>query len=275
MTQEINPWVSNNWANTNYLEDKKFVLEGDIAFIQKYQDLFPNELQLQLVPEQYLGTLTNQTKLVILMGNPGYTDGFNKKGIKTIVGESDFLFDTTFIKFMINQLSSTTLHCYLGQQDDKCFKLELMSQNDKFPNPCPFSYHPGRIYWKQKLEQLKKIGLIENPNDIFEMEFFPYHSINLDSLKTFLNKNPKNWEAYEKMASTQFLKRQILKAIEMEKPILLCRMTQFFFKLVPNLKEYDKLFVLKDSQGANITANNIIKYSYFNDSISILKNLVK
>lgn len=261
-----NPWIVKNPFNSKF-GSGKYVLNGDTTFVQQYNKAHPNDLQLQLMPEPFIGDFC-KSKLVILMGNPGYSPNaiFSKKGIVIQDSEDDWHKEVAFL----NRIQSSWNHTqpfYYYAVNGTTMNSHLTNQN------LNWSRNPGYRYWKTKLNQLfSNVHIC--PSEVFEAELFPYHSRKLSLLTPFLN-NSNNWNLFVQMSSTKYLTDLITAAMACDKIIVIARSQKLYLKLCPNLASYKHLYVLKSSQGANFTEGNIINYQSKIKDIDNLRNQIQ
>lgn len=109
--------------------------------------------------------------------------------------------------------------------------------------------HGGYTWWTKHVNEALR-------EKIFDIEFFPYHTQKLDSLKAFLDTEPD-----EKCGSNEYADELIKQAMKMGKIIIITRMQAYWFKRIRELDKYEKLYIVMDHQSARIAKGNIISYS--------------
>ena len=94
---------------------------------------------------------------------------------------------------------------------------------------------------------------------VFNIEFFPYHSQNLDSLKNYFNskKDESNWPDWPSFDHTKNLVKE---AINQGKIIVIMRLKSFWYKAIKGLEGYKNVIELANPQSVYITENNVRFY---------------
>ncbi len=261
-----NPWIVNNPFNSAFVN--QYVLNGDAAFVKQYNASHSGDLQLQLMPEPFIGDFC-KSKLVILMGNPGYSPyaQVSKKGDIIKDSEDDWHKEKAFL----NVIQSSWNH----NQPFYYFAINGTTMNSHLTNQnLNWSRNPGYRYWNAKLNQLfTNVHIC--PNEVFEIELFPYHSKNLRLLTPFL-KITNNWNLFVQMSSTQYLIQLITAAMACDKIIVIARSQELYFKLCPNLALYKHLYVvLTTSPAVNFTERNIINYQFIKKDMDNLRDQIQ
>lgn len=259
-----NPWTAINPFNPKY-GSGKYVLNGDETFVDKYNNVYPNDLQLQLMPEPFIGNFCN-SKLMILMGNPGYSQNakLSKKGIVLQDSEDDWHKEKAFLDVIQSSWDHKKSFYY--------YSIYRNQMNGLLKNQSlDWNRNPGYKYWQTKLNQLFT-NLHVCPNEVFEAELFPYHSINLRLLTPFLN-NITNWKLFVSMSSTQYLIDLITAAMVCDKIIIIARSRELYFKLCPALKNYPHLYVLKSFKGVHFTEKTIKNYQLYQNGKSTIEDI--
>lgn len=179
-------------------------------------------LKLELFPEPFIGN--PDAKIYLLNGNPGFHEN-----------------DKFFLK---------------SQKYIKALKDTLELQANSFlyldSGTCTFNNitHPGYEWWKRHLKQLTQLTLPNEPN-VFNIEYFPYHSENMNELK-------KHWiEKDGKLPSDDFSNKLVNEAMNAGKIIVVMRLRDYWYKRIPYLKTYSNLIVLNNPQSVHITPNNV------------------
>lgn len=252
-----NPWIVSNPFSSLYNKRGEYVLKGDETFVNIYNNAHPNDLQLQLMPEPFIGDFCN-SKLMILMGNPGYTSCL----------EDDWHSEKAFLNVIQSSWNHTKPFYY--------YTVDRKTINGMLVNKMLDWYcNPGNVYWNKLLcEICENLNLC--PELVFEAELLPYHSKDFSTIRNSLNSN-KYWNVFVNMDSTKYLLQLIQCAMMCDKVIIIARAQALYFKLCPALKYYPHLYVLKSTQGIYFTENNIVNYQLKQngkstiDDINILK----
>lgn len=221
-----NPWneelveLENDFGTKVAKEDKEWLEKLKIL----NEDVFKNDLKLNLFPEPYIGHPYAQ--IYLLNGNPGFHED-----------DELFIHDVDFR----DAINKTLTHDYINHPECGDF-LYLNNNLGK-----GFENHPGYIWWTGHLRKLKEE--IRPCPKVFNIEFFPYHSKTLDNLKKHF-KSPY-WPSFE------YTRSLVLKAIEEEKIIVVMRLKKYWYGAVPGLEGYKNVIELKNPQSVYITKKNV------------------
>ena len=226
--------IDNPWKNFSYSRDKENVIDMDKPFVQAYKNYIKckwgrkrkykdNAIHLEICPEPFIGS--PDASIYLLGGNPGY-DG------KDHECNSD---ESLYIQLM----SKTLIH----ECDFLFFRKELKE-------------HKGNKWWMTHVKE----NLLRN--NIFNIEYFPYHSHKADGLKSFLN-HIRTKKLSLTCGSNEYANWLIKKAIESNKIIIITRLRNFWLERIKALREYSNSYILLDAQTARINEGNIVKFSDF------------
>ncbi len=213
----------------------------DVAAFNNMPVELKKSLKLELFPEPFIGN--PDAKIYLLNGNPG----FHEKDI-------EFLKSTKYLEALQTTLELKA-KSFLYLDSDTCTFNNIM--------------HPGYEWWTRHLKQLT---ISKKRPDVFNIEYFPYHSENMNDLK-------QHWIKKEgKLDSDAFTNELINKAMTADKIIVVMRLRDYWYKRIPNLETYSNLIVLNNPQSVYITENNVkvffedVKKS--NDNWNKIKNNV-
>lgn len=208
-----NPWVTLS-------DEKPYVLSEDKQEILKYNNNVNKEenlIRTELIPEPYLGNPSS--KIILLNLNPGFS-----------IKDKSFHNDNDYF---INSCRKNLLH---KNQEYPFYLLDPKNSNA-----------PGYKWWTQKLKELiNKFGAKTLANNIFCIEFFPYHSKKFKLNKTILPSQKYNF----------YLLR---KAIKRNALIVIMRSRKIWFNNVPELKDIN-YYELNSPQNPCLTPNNLDRY---------------
>ena len=207
--------MKNPWVTLPY--EKPYVLPEDKQEILKYNKKVnkdENLIRTELIPEPYLGDPSSE--IILLNLNPGFS-------IKDKLFHND---NDYFIKSCRKNL----LH------KDQEYPFYLLDPKN--------SKAPGYKWWTQKLKKLiNKFGNKAVANNIFCIEFFPYHSI-----KFKLNKNI--------LFSQKYSFYLLRKAIKRDTLIVIMRSRKIWLENVPELEKCN-YYELNSPQNPCLTPNNL------------------
>ncbi len=216
-----NPW-------TNLPKNEPFILDEDKEEITKfnYEIKEDYKIHLELLPEPFLGN--PKSNIVLLNLNPGYHD-------------EDFQFHNNNSYFI------------------EILKKNLSHKEQNYPfyllNP-KIAESPGYKWWSLKLKSLiQKVGIEKVANELFCIEFFPYHSKKYKSINKILFSQEYNFNLLK-----ESIKRNAL--------IIIMRSSNKWLEFIPELKNY-KFYKLKSNQNVSITKNNLGES--FDEILKILK----
>lgn len=239
-----NPWM--NLAELNKNDGTK-VAKTDRDWLRKLSPVTVfKDLKLNLFPEPYIGHPDAQ--IYFLNGNPGYHDD-----------------DVYFVEkdnYFPDAIKKTLKHAY---RNSNCGDFLYLDNNlDK-----GFKKHPGYRWWTRHLKSFKEAinKGCSDPNSfrcpkVFNLEFFPYHSKDLDELKKYFEskikeskRNCSDWQP--DWPSFEYTRYLVKKAIEEKKIIVVMRLKKYWYSAIPDLKFYPNVIELKDSQSVYITEDNV------------------
>lgn len=221
-----NPWTKlepNKLLQNNLIPPKSQVyanVDKDAIFVdiqKNYPNLF-NDLRLDLYPEPFIGD--PDAKIYLLNGNPGYV-----KGEEQFVQKSK-----NFCNAMKQNLDlKATSFLYLDEE------------------VCTYD-NPGYQWWERHLRQLT--NAIGRSPKIFNIEYFPYHSKNLDNVKSWIKKE-------NHLPSENFSDDLIKNAMNDGKIIVIMRLKDAWYNRIKGLNGYSNLIELCNPQSVYITPNNV------------------
>ncbi len=226
-----NPWdeelveLENDFGTKVAKEDKEWLEKLKIL----NEDVFKNDLKLNLFPEPYIGH--PDAPIYLLNGNPGFHEN-----------DERFIHDVVFR----DAIKKTLTHDYINHPECGDFLYLNEKLKDKEFNNGIMT-HPGYKWWTDHLGKLNEI--IKPCPKVFNIEFFPYHSRTLDNLKKYF-KSPY-WPSFD------YTRSLVLKAIKEEKIIVVMRLKKYWYGAVPGLKEYKNVIELKNPQSVYITEKNV------------------
>lgn len=217
-----NPWTNLVSENNNFYANVD--QDAIFAYIKKnYPNLF-NDLRLDLYPEPFIGN--PDANIYLLNGNPG-------------CGQEEIQFVQNSGKFRaaIEENLKLKATSFLYLDEEVC-----TYDNNK---------HPGYNWWKSHLKQLSKAIGGKSP-EIFNIEYFPYHSKNLDNVKSWIK-----GKKYNPLPSGNFSNELIKKAMDAGKIIVIMRLKNAWYNRLPDLKTYSNLIELRNPQNVSITSDNV------------------
>lgn len=208
-----------------------FVLESDRQIIDEYNSnprtCKNHKIQTELYPEPFLGK--PNVNVILLNLNPGFSDD-----------------DAEFHQrndYFIEQARKNLTH-----QSDYGFYLLDPRINKS----------PGYNWWSKRLRTLiEACGQKNVAQNIFCIEFFPYHSTNFKKIET--------------LESQKYSFQLINKAIKRNAIVILMRGRRPWIKSVPHLETYGRCFLLKNPRCAYITEQNLPN-GVFNFIVKEIKN---
>ena len=239
-----NPWMDMTEENIARC-DKEFF--GNKTPVKKYAEKingkFPAaELTFDCLPEPFSGNPDSQ--VYCLNMNPGKPD-----------------------------------RCFDGDEDFRYAALQNLALNsegafwtDKLVNKCGKT-HDGVAWLDERTQDIGKVSEkyddfdgVKDKNDIFFIEYFPYHST-------------KGFDFPNNLPSYDFSNALIVAAIAEGKTIIIMRKVAKWFERVPKLQTHcKKLYVLKFALGGYLSPNNIIRYEEYlkmKKRQGIIHNIVK
>lgn len=219
-----------------------FVLDEDNV------DLLSSYFNLNFIPQPYIGNYT--ARHYVLMTNPSWHEfDIKHMGIEKINDEDEV---TAFKRFKIcvNQLTFSN--------NENQFHLLC----DEFSNLSSNSTKIKTAYgwWKQRI--FCKNSVINNENDLFILQFFPYRSYTSMGIEHFSKKFALDNAKYR----NELLRRAIID----NKIIYIMRSVKLWISAVPELNEYgmktDNVFVAKNFQNATLSKSNLRTFKeYINE----------
>lgn len=227
----INPWSTLTWSgNKSYASiDSQFLTDYDNYCKSKSKT---NDLRLGCLPEPFVGD--PDANVYLLNGNPGY----NKVELK-------FAKDPIYRNLVQNSLNhNIALIKSRGFDPFIYFNNLALSTN-------PSIIHSGCDWWQKRTKKFcNAIKTANKQPNIFNIEFFPYHSRNLKQIRAYLSSNPLP-------PSAAYVDNLIFQAMDAKKPIVVLRMQQMWFYRISGLQKYPNLYVLKNPRCLYITPANV------------------
>lgn len=239
MKKIINPWIEREVLNGNIGSKEAIIMAKiDEAWFNSLRNSSPDvfkDLQLNLFPEPYIGN--PKAQIYLLNGNPGF-----HKEDEFFVGK----------KYFQDAIKDTLEHKYQNQNCGDFLYLDNDLDNS-------FKNHPGYIWWTRHLKSLKKANNNKFPK-VFNIEFFPYHSENLDNLKKYFKSTIKtsasNWHPdWPSFEYTRFLVEEAIE--DKNKIFVVMRLKEYWYQAIPKLKNYDNVIELTNPQSVYITKKNV------------------
>ena len=149
-------------------------------------------------------------------------------------GKPDFCFkdDKAFMDATIKNLQLKSDSCFWAEDiKNKCGKV-----------------HAGVEWLRKRTKNLREI--LDCRPDIFFIEYFPYHST-------------KGFDFPRCLPSYDFSDTLIKQAVEEEKLIIIMREKANWLKrlkkIIPDIEQYENLYMLKCAQGGYLTQDNIVR----------------
>lgn len=204
-----NPWLALPSRKPYVLvQDKQTIMD-----FNKQRCGSKHEIHVELIPEPFSGN--PNAKIVILQLNPGYDPG-------------DHRFHSS------NSVFRASLRHNLEHAEQE-YPFHLL-------NP-KFSAAPGYQYWEQKLRHLiETYGLKRIANEVFCVQFFPYHSKEYKGIGRILESQRYNFHL-------------VRRAIKNRAVIILMRSKDRWLREVPELSTY-QFHTLRSARNPMITRNN-------------------
>jgi hypothetical protein len=240
--------MDNPWPNLP--EKEPFVLEGDKELILAFNDELKNDkikydkymIHLDLLPEPYLGN--PNAEIVLLNLNPG----FSPDDSKLHHSNKDF----------INASRTNLGH---GKQEYPFYFLD--------PRVVEARGRDSRgrdRWWNRKLGHLVEVcGASRVANNVFCIEFFPYHSKEYKGL-------PKRYNSLRGIVPSQHYSFDLVrKAIQRRALIVFIRSRAKWSKAVPELADYRYCYQLNSPQSGSVTKGNL-ELGGFERIVEILKS---
>jgi len=222
--------VENPWKELP--EQSPYILSQESRVISEFRARCKknHQPQTQILPEPFIGNV--DAPIYLLSLNPGYSD--------------------------------KDPHWHSKENFKLAIKSNLLHESSDYPfyflNP-EFKESPGATWWQGKLKQLiLDTSLDIVANNIFCVEYFPYHS--------------ENYKEIPKSISTGLLKSQrysvylVRQAIKRNARIIIMRSSKKWFSSVPELKNNNNVYELRNPQNVCVTPNNLDDY---HDFVDILK----
>lgn len=204
----INPWIA-NWNTWNPNGIK--VAQCDQNIINSFVINKPRILQLNAYPEPFIGN--SSAPVYLLNGNPGAEP--NPKNVTS-----------AFINSLTNSVLNHTGGFFFFDKNKSTIE--------------------GYNWWKKYTNKLCQT--LGHDPDLFNIEYFPYHSINLKGIPVL---NTTFLPSYD---YANFL---IRKAIDDGKIIVIMRLDKCWRKRIPELNYYQNVFTLSNPRRVYLTQNNL------------------
>lgn len=227
-----NPWETLLSNRTTNQPVNQMAALNDLNVIQNFPAYKNNNIHLNLWPEPFMGN--PDADIYLLSGNPGCAN-YNL--------ESQFAQDQTFSNAMAQNLQ----HKFPIQGGDFVY-LNTNIQNLKINR----QNHSGCTWWERRTKTFRG----KSTKTFFNIDFFPYHSEDLEGIPVNVN-----------LSSYQYSNDLIQQAMNDGKIIIIMRLRNAWLKRIPDLKKYDKCYMLINPQSIYLTPYNIISYQdYLSDT---------
>lgn len=206
--------MENPWANLP--DEPPFVLEMDRQSVHLFNTTKASAetwVQLELLPEPFLGNPL--APIVLLNLNVGFTEN------EILLHHENSHFIETNRKNLLHE--------------DQPYPFYLLDPKN--------AQASGYYWWVRKLKRLiPQFGLSRVANNIFCVEYFPYHS------QRFHEAAAVESQKYSFFLVQEALKRNAL--------IIIMRSQKLWFNAVKDLEKYDNLYLLLNSQNVVVSQNN-------------------
>ena len=211
--------MENLWKNVDFTSND-IICDLDIPFLKNNQTRIDDyKFHFDLIPEPFQGR--TDANIVLLALNPGYDDldhHFHKV-------------DQSYRKSVINCI----------KEIDQEFPFYLL--NPEFKNS------PGYSYWASDNK-----GILRNllhyqdahklSNNLLSIEYFPYKSLKFKPLNQIL-------------PSQNFGFQLVRKAIKRKAIIIMLRSRELWYKAVPELINYPRVYYTKNARNVVLSSNNL------------------
>jgi hypothetical protein len=215
----LNPWLHLPRKAPFVLEEEREIID---AFNRNYPDP-QTRIRVDVLPEPFIGN--PYANVVILSLNPG--------------------FDETDLEWHAKADFSASIYANL-RHESQLYPF--------YPLTPDFSRSGAYAWWRKKLNDLiYATSLSAVANNLFCVEWFPYHSVTYRAVPKRLSGGV--------MPSQRYAGALVQAAIERGAQIIAMRRYRDWEQLLPSLREYPDVHHLRSAQSAYLSRGNLIGFS--------------